>query len=327
MNHRDSYSARINRVVDHIDGHLAETLDLNTLASVAYLSPWHFHRVFHAMTGETLADRVRRRRLEVAATRLLARPPVPALRVALDAGFGSAEVFTRAFKAHFGVTPTAWRRGAFRQWSERHRVELSKIHQADRKANQAAVERFFENSEVWPLGRVPTVSGARMNVAIKTLPQARVAYMRHVGPYGSSGITLTWQRFADWCASQGFLRPRRRMYGITLDSPDVTPPERCRYDACVEVDASFTLEGEVGVQTIPAGRYACASFTGASTVIHDAWMRFFAEWLPDSNYMVDDRPIMELYDSDFSIDPETGAFACLLCMPIRSHVLHSSTAG
>jgi AraC family transcriptional regulator len=110
MTLRDSYAARVNRVVDHIDAHLAEPLDLNPLASVAHLSPWHFHRVFHALTGETLADRVRRRRLEVAAARLL----------------------TRAFRAHFGVTPTAWRGGAFRQWSERHRIELSKIRHADR---------------------------------------------------------------------------------------------------------------------------------------------------------------------------------------------------
>src|SRR6476646_11717671 len=99
---RSWYTASINRVVDHIDAHLAEPLDLETLAAVAHFSPWHFHRLFQALTGETLADRVRRRRLETAAARLLATPPQPALRIALDVGFGSAEVFTRAFRAHFG---------------------------------------------------------------------------------------------------------------------------------------------------------------------------------------------------------------------------------
>ena len=103
------YVARINRVFDYIDEHLADPLDLAKLAAVAFVSPWHFHRVFQALTGETLADRVRRRRVEVAATRLLAQPPAPALTIALDVGFGSPEVFTRAFRAHFGVTPTAWR--------------------------------------------------------------------------------------------------------------------------------------------------------------------------------------------------------------------------
>src|SRR5215469_15722355 len=129
---RHTYLARINRVIDHIDGHLAEPLDLAVLAQVAHFSSWHFHRVFQSMTGETLADRVRRRRLEVAAGRLLFLPPEPVLAIALDVGFGSAPVFTRTFRAHFGVTPTEWRRGAFRAWADDRRVQLSKIHQADR---------------------------------------------------------------------------------------------------------------------------------------------------------------------------------------------------
>src|SRR5580692_1480482 len=135
MLQRRSYTARINRVMDHIDAHLDETLDLQALAGVAQFSPFHFHRLFQSLTGETLADRVRRRRLEVAAGRLLTRPGATALRIALEVGFNSAEAFTRAFRAYFGVTPTAWRDGAFRSWAERHRVALSKIRQGDRKAS------------------------------------------------------------------------------------------------------------------------------------------------------------------------------------------------
>ncbi len=107
MSHHPSYTARVNRVMDHIEAHLDETLDLYALAGIAQLSPFHFHRLFQALTGETLADRVRRRRLEVAAGRLLMRPDSTALRIALDVGFNSAEAFTRAFRAHFGVTPTS----------------------------------------------------------------------------------------------------------------------------------------------------------------------------------------------------------------------------
>src|SRR2546430_2581137 len=125
MTDRRAYLARVNRVIDHIDANLAAPLDLGALAEVAHFSPWHFHRVFQAMTGETVVERVRRRRLEIAASRLLSSPPVPALRIALDVGFGSAEVFSRAFRAHFGVTPTAWRRGAFREWAERQHAEMS----------------------------------------------------------------------------------------------------------------------------------------------------------------------------------------------------------
>jgi AraC family transcriptional regulator len=317
MTHRHVYVARINRVIDHIDAHLAQPLDMHTLAGVAHFSSWHFHRVFQTITGETLAEWVRRRRLEVAATRLLVWPRTSATNIALDVGFASPEVFSRAFKAHFGVTPTAWRRGAFRVWAERQRIRLSKIHQADRKAHQAIAQAFRHDVDSWPIGHVPHDGGTDMDVELKTLPETLVAYMRHVGPYGESGITRTWQRFAAWCQEQGLMLPRRKMYGISQDNPDVTPPEKCRYDACVEVDAGFKPQGEIGVQTIAGGRYACAKFTGTGTDIHAAWNRLMGEWLPDSGYQCDDRPCLESYSEDFVIDEKTGVFACLLCVPVR----------
>lgn len=133
---RAGYVARFNSVVDYSDAHLAEPLDLHTLATVAHFSPWHFHRLFQAMMGETLAERVRRRRLEAAASLLLASPPAPVQAVALDTGFGSPEVFTRTFKSHFGVTPSAWRQGAHRSWASARRTQLRKIHHGNRKPYQ-----------------------------------------------------------------------------------------------------------------------------------------------------------------------------------------------
>ena len=74
------------------------------------------------------------------------------------------------------------------------------------------------------------------------------------------------------------MEPRRTMYGVSHDNPDVTPPARCRYDACIEVDEGFRPEGEIGVQTLGGGRYACAEFAGPSTEIHTAWMKL-CDWL------------------------------------------------
>ena len=313
---RHTYVARINRVIDHIDAHLADPLDLATLAGVAHFSSWHFHRVFQAMAGETLADCVRRRRLEVAAARLLGLPPEPVLAIALDVGFGSAAVFTRAFNAHFGVTPTDWRRGAYRSWAERRRIELGKIHQADRKAHQAVAEAFRHDERSWPKGPVSRSGDSEMKIELKTLPEVRVAYMRHVGPYGDSGITRTWQRFAAWCGEHGLMEPRRTMYGVSHDNPDVTPPAKCRYDACIEVGEGFRPEGEIGVQTVGGGRYACTEFTGPSTEIHTAWMNL-CDWLPDSGYQPADGAPIEIYGRDFEMDEKTGAFNCTLCMPVR----------
>ena len=92
----------MNAVIDHIDRHLDKKLDLAALADIASFSPFHFHRLFRALLGEALGDYVRRRRLEIAGVRLLSQPGVSVLNVALGVGFGSAEAFTRAFRAKFG---------------------------------------------------------------------------------------------------------------------------------------------------------------------------------------------------------------------------------
>ena len=314
--HRPAYIARINRVVDHIDAHLAEPLDLAALAAVAHFSPWHFHRVFQGVTGETLAERVRRRRLEVAASRLLATPPQAALTIALDVGFGSAEVFTRAFKAYFGVTPSAWRRGAWRDWAQRHRDALSKIHQAQRKANQAVMDALRHDASPWQERHDDTGADA-MDIELRTLPDTTLAYMRHVGAYGSPAISQMWQRFSAWGAQHGLLQAGRLLVGVSQDSPDITAPDKCRYDAGVQVDAGFRPDGEIGVQTLAGGRYACARFVGTAMDIHAAWHDVFGRWLPGSGYQPDDRPCLELYDDGAGVDPKTGRFSCLLCVPLK----------
>jgi AraC family transcriptional regulator len=155
-----------------------------------------------------------------------------------------------------------------------------------------------------------------MRVELKTLPAVQVAYLRHMGAYGP-GLGKTWERFDAWCEARGFMQPSRRMYGVCLDDPSITPPAHCRYDACVEVDASFTPEGEIGVQTLSGGRYACAEFRGTSMEVGSAWARFFGEWLAKSGLVVDTRPALEFYDTDFAVDVTTGAFTCWLCIPIR----------
>lgn len=313
----DTYRARIHRVMDHVDRHLAESLDLARLAGVAHFSPWHFHRLFQALTGETLADFVRRRRLEIAAGLLLRTPAPRALTIALDCGFGSAEVFTRAFRAQFGMTPTAWRRGGWRGWSDARRAELGKIHQAQRKANQAMALSFLDDPQHWPRRPLLLEGTVDMNTSsleLRTLPTLRLAYLRYTGPYGHPGIGATWQRFGRWFGQRG--EPRRRMFGISLDDPEITPADKCRYDCAVEVDAAFRPEGEIGVQEFPDRRYACQRFTGTGADIHAAWMRLFAQGLPASGWQPAPAPSLEWYEEDFVVDEQTGAFRCWLCVPV-----------
>ncbi len=155
-------------------------------------------------------------------------------------------------------------------------------------------------------------------VEIKALPETRVAYMRFVGAYGSPGVTDLWRRFESWRERQGLTSPPRRLIGIAQDNPNITPPGRTRYDACIEVGSDFLPRDQVGIQTIRGGRYGCAPFKGPAAEIRPAWIRFLTRALPDAGLQPDLAPAIEIYPPDFTVDPRTGSFSCLLCMPLRS---------
>src|ERR671922_1966243 len=103
-----AYADRLERVFTWLADHLDDTVDLTRLADVACLSPYHFHRVYRATHGETVADTVRRLRLHRAAVELITGE-LPVARVARRAGYRSQEAFTRAFKAAYGVPPARYR--------------------------------------------------------------------------------------------------------------------------------------------------------------------------------------------------------------------------
>src|SRR3954454_14216578 len=108
MNDSNGYSERIRRVVDYLAAHLDETLDLERLARVACFSPYHFHRIYRGLLGETVNDTVRRLRLQRAAIDLLDRD-LSIERTAGRAGYASQAAFTRAFHAEYGDPPARYR--------------------------------------------------------------------------------------------------------------------------------------------------------------------------------------------------------------------------
>ena len=154
-----------------------------------------------------------------------------------------------------------------------------------------------------------------MNISIITLPPVRVAYMRHIGPYGPS-VSQFWQeRFLPWRRAHGL--DHAPCYGIGYDDPDITPAEKCRYDACVAVPDDFVPRNPVSITHLPGGRYAVADFKGNGSAIHMAWTTFLRDWLPSSGMQPDEKPFFEYYPGDDSYDPQTGMLVCQLCVPVK----------
>lgn len=174
------YGRRIARVVDHIAAHLDEALELERLAAVACFSPYHFHRIYRAMTGETAADTLRRLRLHRAAGDLV-KGGDGMVQVARRAGYGSVEAFTRAFGQVYGLSPGAYRR---------------------------------QGRLVPPPDQPPDEERNMHDVTIRDLPPLRVAAMAHQGPYMDIGTTF--ERLYAWAAGRGLVdRTRGPLPSIT----------------------------------------------------------------------------------------------------------------
>ena len=295
---RSEYARRMHRVLEHIDEHLDAPLELAALARLANFSPFHFHRLFAAWMGETLGDYLRRRRLEVAALRMLAQPRLPVLQVALSIGFGSSEAFARAFKARFGETPTTWR-------STQGRNPDQVVRNADqaRPASAADHEAMAQNSQQ-----------ASMNVKLVDRKPTTVAYLRHIGPYGQPISEFWRETVAPWMATNDLLG--RARYGISHDDDEITAPEKLRYDAAVEVPSDFAGTGSYMKTVIPGGKYAAGHFQGTVNDIGPAWDSLLREWLPSSGMQLDARPFFEYYPTDATYDPNTGVFECDICIPV-----------
>lgn len=273
------YYERIVRTLVYIQRHLDEELELENLASVAAFSRFHFHRVFRGLVGESVKEYVRRLRLERAA-QALKHTDTTVTDIALAAGFDTHESFTRAFGIMFGVPPSGYRA-------------------AHKPAPESASGSHLDDVS----GYHPPDYGEPLPVEVKELPPVKILFLRHVGPYSQVGAT--WGRLMSWAGMRGLLGPQMRTIGIVHDDPDVTPPDKVRYDAAVVVNRPVEPQGEFGVTEIPGGRYAVFTHRGSYETLGQTYQRFFGAWLPKSGFELGDSESFEEYlNSPMNTRPE-----------------------
>ncbi len=141
-----------------------------------------------------------------------------------------------------------------------------------------------------------------MEVRFQNCKPLRVACVRHVGPYQECG--KAWQTLMTEAGKRGLIRPGVLHIGVGHDSPDVTPANELRYDACISVDDSFQPSGAIGVQELAGGEYAVATHCGSYAGLPDAYRWIMRDWLPASGRKVRHVPLFEIYMNDPNSTPE-----------------------
>jgi AraC family transcriptional regulator len=276
----------IGRAIWFIESHFAKDISLDQIADAAGQSRYHLSRMFGLATGRSISAYIRGRRLSSAAL-LLANGTSTILEVALDAGYGSHEAFTRAFREQFGVTPESVRK----QGHVRNIELMEPIRMDDARTLEIEPPRFEESPELLLAGLAETY-----------------AYDR------TEGIPSLWQRFN---AHFGHVPGQRGSiaYGVCTHSDGETGS--FRYMAAMEVESTDALPAGFSTLKLPRQRYAVFVHRGHISAIAATVHHIFADWLPQSGYRHGEVPDMfERYDERF--DPHSGMGAVEIWVPLKA---------
>ncbi|MFC1968356.1 GyrI-like domain-containing protein [Chloroflexota bacterium] len=318
---REEYTSRINRVIDFLEVNLSKDLSLKELAAIAHFSPFHFHRIFSALVGETLNGFIKRLRIEKAATMLRQNPKKSITEIAFECGFSSSSTFARTFQETFKMSASEWRSGEYRKNSKSGKTDSKEGKPIGNIQQDFDVYSFYIDNMTKQIWRVEMKTNKELiaNVEVQDIPEMHVAYIRHIGPYAGDEQLFgnLFNRLCTWAGPRGLLRfPETKFITIYHDNPDVTDETKLRTDVCITVPPEIQMDGEIGKATIPAGKYAIAHFEITVDQFGDAWNALYGGWLPESGYQPDDRPCFELCLNDPKEHPE-GKFIVDIYAPVK----------
>jgi AraC family transcriptional regulator len=272
------YVDRINRAVDYVTGNLADPIRLEDAARAACFSSYHFHRIFRALMGETLASFVKRVRLERSVYLLSHRKGATLTEIALACGFSSSSDFSRSFRGHYGVPPS--------------RFDVERFRRSRREAMR---ESLTPPGERHRLERLPAGENPDgFAVTLRDLPARRVAYIRVHRPYEGDHVPQATARLLAWAEARGLADGQ--WLGWQWEDPEIVPLDKCRYDVGLEVPDSTRAGGEVSITAFPAGLAAEVPVTGSIDVELRALDWLYRTWLPGSGYAPAHQPGFEAWN-------------------------------
>ncbi len=283
---QSEYFRRINRVIDYIADHPEKELSVEELATLSCFSHYHFHRIFKALVGESVGTYQRRIRVEKSAYMLRFNPSRSITDIALSLGFNSSSAFTRAFKRHFGHSPSQERKSVF--YNKK---------QADRSSSEQKPDVIKE----W---------------SVRQLKPQRVYFHRYVGSFKNNTVRESWCRHIQAAMEKGMVNSESRFFGIVHDDPDITDDSLCRYDCCISADMPLSDD----IKEIPGGTFAVFEFEG--DIIDGpfkAYQWIYGVWFPENSYEPRELPAYDdYYDFKEGINITSDSIMKYrICIPVK----------
>ena len=268
------YRERINRVIKAIIKDPNGDWTTESLAELAGISAFHFHRIFRALTGETMFAFLQRRKL-LRSLELINEGRFTLTEIALECGFDSGSSLSRAFRKHFNCTPTEYRKRQPALLLPPPRPQSSR-----RNRIQAEVRKIQTRN---------AIIVERKGLVDQNFNQAAAAAFRV--------LTGEIKRASAW----SFIRER---IGICPDEAGMVPDDEARYQAGFFYEGALpTLNDEVRRVTIPGGRWLMTVHQGLYDTLWQSWNRIYRDWLPTSGFVARDATPFEIYLNNLKTVP------------------------
>jgi AraC family transcriptional regulator len=265
-----SYAERIDRIVRFLNEQVESTPSLQDLADVAEISPFHFHRVYRAVTGETPSGTLRRLRM-ARAVAMLRDTSKPVTEIAFDIGYESSQAFSKALRQMTGSSASELRK-------DRGRL--------DTLAQQLA-------------GAAQRPEFSQLEVRLVSVDPFRVIAARHVGR--PEGLFAAFGALFEWGEKSGYLQDYRGIYGIPVDDPRDESEDRARFDCCFDFGPNALPENPYTQTMLGGGLYAVTRHTGPYEGLDEKYDGLYGSWLPSSKHGLRDSCAYNHY----LVDPGT----------------------
>lgn len=278
------YKRRINKALAYIQENLDRPILLGEVSQVACFSEFHFHRIFSALMGEPLGEYITRKKLERAALKLAYAPELKVSIIAGEFGYASVSSFSKAFNEWFGCRPTEFR------------MMQNPLGSGSGKL-QARYKKALEARQIFVISDDSTdrFDALDKRILIGQRPKTEVSYLTSPHGYDSKQIWETWGELRRRVEAAGQDWDACGHFSLSHDHPGLTPPERCRYDACVNLPEGASVNIDLSKSCIPAGVYATFPVEGPDHSILDQYLEFYSVWMPLSGYEPDNFPVVERY--------------------------------
>jgi AraC family transcriptional regulator len=281
------YQEKVKDVLNYINAHLSDNLNVKLLSEQFGISFFHFHRIFKAFLNEPLGSYINRQRLETAVN-LIRYSNEPISDIAQKIGYNDCSAFSKAFSKEFGLSPQEF------------------------KSNKTVILNTHIDYKINNSGKL--VSDIKPKIIQFT--DKYVVFTRFIGEYGCDGFNRAWDDFLGFAIQNKILGWKPEIFSIYYDYPSDIDIENYSADFCIVTSQKVISSGQISCKTIPGGKYAAFRYKGPYDRLWELYETILGVWIINVDCKLRDAPIVEKY-LNYSFTGNPNNFLTEIYIPIE----------